>query len=301
MRVVITGLTESTITFNEIQVSSGAKLNLHGEEHATVEIDTVYQTNEVNILKKAGLISIEDLEVKPVPTPEPIPAPTPAPTPVSDESQGVKSITPEKATPAVQETVEEDVKPEKKGPQPIKRGRGRPKGAKNKTKADDKEDPTESSRVIVAGEDGAPVESKMTKESDIDKTPEPTTETLDSNPEPTRASIEAMEKLEEEEKDDKSMMEGLSDADEKELPINEQMGRDATIFTGKSSAQKEMKNSVIPESEVARAADPFIDRGDVDEKDRVDANTNAFLDDLSEGEKSNTGSDDDTDDTFVEL
>jgi hypothetical protein len=274
MKIGITGLTASTITFNEIQGGSGANLNLHGEETAVVEMDTVYKTNEINVLEKAGLIKVENLDPKPEPTPTPVQ--TPVQTPV-----------PEPTTDPVEEKTEEktEEKAEKKGPKPVKRGRGRPKGAKNKTK----EYPTESSRTIVAGEDGTPVESNMTKTAEIDF----------EESETTRASIEAMEKLEEDEKAEREVV----NTDEKELPINEQMGREATIFTGESSKKVEMKNKMVPESEAAKKADPFIDRDVESETDKLDDETNSFLVDVSDNdpEAPNPDKGGETDDSFIEI
>ena len=69
--------------------------------------------------------------------------------------------------------------------------------------------------------------------------------------EATRASIEAMKQLEAEEAE-----EDTEDVqwDESALPENERMGSPATIGAGKNSIQVNMRNSILPESEIAAKA-----------------------------------------------
>lgn len=143
-------------------------------------------------------------------------------------------------------------------PKPIKRGRGRPKGSKNKQT---KKEPTggepeesheeESSRVIVATPNG-PVEGQM-KKSAIPDAPES---------EQTRASIEAMEKLEAEEAEEAEEDEAF--IDESELDPSERMGNEAVISTGKEAVKVELTNSILPEAEVIKERDPFIENKDLE-------------------------------------
>ena len=293
MEVRITGLTESTITFNEIDMSSGSKLIMHGQETATVNLDNPAKLNEVSVLEDCNLIKCvetnkeekcddckdcqhteakvapdkadEDIEDKPAETPPPV-----APEPVVEAQ-------PETPAPT-EDTEDTEDKAEK-------RGRGRPKGSKNKKagsikRVDNKEKSEEKSddnRVIVVSETGKPVEASTTTEDDKDSAEES---------ESTRASIEAMKKIEKEENEAKE----AEKLDEKTEDVNNQMGSKATVYTGEGASKVEMKNSMVPDSDVAKEADPFIDKEDSAAKAEVDAETNSFLDGLT-----------DEDDSFIEI
>jgi hypothetical protein len=66
----------------------------------------------------------------------------------------------------------------------------------------------------------------------------------------TRASIEALKRLEEEDYENEEAIE----VDESNLPMNERMGLEATVGTGKEAAKVNMQNSILPESEISAKA-----------------------------------------------
>ena len=248
MRAKITGLTGSTITFTEIEMSSGVKLIMHGKESAIVELDSATKQNEIAVLEGCKLIKcVEFNEVKETPA-------------SPSEPEVTKEVEPE-----VAEEVEDA---------PKKKGRGRPKGAKNKKsikrvdKVPESSKTEDDSRAIVVTENGKPVEANSIKE-DM-KAPEES--------EITRASIEALEEMEKEEKAAKEK----KPVDEESLDANSQMGRTATVYNGEGPSKIDMTNSAVPESEVAKESDPFIDGDEQEAKTEADKETNAFLDDIDE-------------------
>jgi hypothetical protein len=250
MQVTIKGLTDSVITFTHVTVLNGANLILHGQVEAIVTLDTIEKKTEISGLKNANLISSVIIGEEKEPEPEL------APEPKGDE--------------------ESEDKP--------KRGRGRPKGSKNKKK-DEKEpvlekvtednpeenatpvDPAEeaqdSSRVVVMTAGGeavsADMQNKMTGEIE--------------ESEQTRASIEAMEKIEAEERGEDLE----TPIDESNEDPNNQMGGKAVVGGAEGASKVAMKNSILPE-ETNVKADPFIDRGENAEKDEKDDKDNPFID-----------------------
>lgn len=272
MEAKIIGLTDSTITFNEISVRSGNKLILHGKEEALVNLDTAVKLNEIAVLERCKLIKcIEVIADK-------------KPTCVKEVKEEVKETKEE-------ETKEEDIDEttddsEEVEDAPTKKGRrGRPKGAKNKKtiKRIEKIERAENKsndRTIVVNENGKPIETKTIKE-DV-KAPEES--------ESTRASIEAMEEIEKEEK----LAKEIKVVDESSIEVSNQMGRTATIHTGQGTSKVDMKNNFIPESEVAKNSDPFIDPIASDRK--AGDETESFLDEIDENNENN-----DEDDAFIEI
>ena len=261
MKAKIIGLTESTITFNEIEMSGGNKLIMHGKEEAFVILDTATKSNEIAVLEGCKLIKCVEINT-------------------DSENTQDEDATPKIDTP-VDEAVDEEIedspsatKETEETEETKKRGRGRPKGAKNKkaikrvnTKAKKPEETEKNTdnRAIVVNEIGKPIEASTITEEDKDTAEES---------EATKASIEAMEKLEEEEKEAKEKEK--EPVNEETEDTNNQMGRKATVYTGEKALKVDMKNSMVPESEVAKESDPFID------KEESDDETNAFLEDIDE-------------------
>jgi len=253
MKVRIINLTESIINFNKCGIP------LRGREEATVEIDNEGKKNEIMGIQRAGLIDVE-AESPELPnteereaTPEEIKA-------VQD--QLAQSANDPNLTLVTGHTLEIDNKTGEvtkvdnvEAPKAKNKG-GRPKGSKNKkgTKSDQQrvieaEAKTQQmgGRVVIATVDGLK-EGRMTR-SVIDDLPES---------DRTRASLEAMEKLQREEEEEISLPDTL--LDENTLPPNEQMGRKATISTPQGDMKIDLVNSVVPESKQSREANPFIDR-----------------------------------------
>jgi hypothetical protein len=105
--------------------------------------------------------------------------------------------------------------------------------------------------------------------------------------EQTKASLEAMEKLEAEERGDNVDVDvDEEQVEEKEEDPNNQMGGTAVVGGQDGATKTAMKNSILPE-ETNVKADPFIDRGENSEKEKSDDTKNAFID-----------ADDDKDDPF---
>ena len=99
----------------------------------------------------------------------------------------------------------------------------------------------------------------------------------------TRASIEAMKRLEEEEENDTILPD--TPVDESKLNPNEQRGRKATVYTPEGMKSVDMVNNATPNSK--KVDDPFIDREDKENNKKVD-----FIDKKE---------DDDKDDAFIEI
>lgn len=159
--------------------------------------------------------------------------------------------------------------PDKKG-EPKKKA-GRPKGAKGKNslaqiekaRVEKAEAETQKmgSRVIVSTGDG--VKEKKMVSSVINELPES---------DKTKESIEAMAKLEKEEKE---VVLPDVPVDNKKLDPSEQMGRKAVVASAQGEDRVDMKNSILPDSDKTKARDPFIDR-EPDQKDDEDPD-DAFL------------------------
>ena len=291
MKIRIINLTECIINFNK------CGFPLRGKEGATVEIDTEDKKNEILGIQRAGLIDVE-LESPEVPeVPE---------VPEEKAEETTEKKVEEKAEETTEKKVEEKAEEREATPEEIaavqerlaqsandpnltivthngfildppnntetaetpkaKNKGGRPKGSKNKkgVKA-----PTEQQRVITAEaktqEMGGRVvmatvdgvkEGRMGR-SVINDIPDS---------ERTRASIEAMKKLEKEEEEEISLPDTL--VDESKLPPNEQMGRKATIATPEGEMKVNLVGSVVPESKQSKNANPFIDRP-LDESEQV--------------------------------
>ena len=202
MKAKIKGLTLSTIAFTEIEMSSGTKLVMHGQEEAVVDLDTATILNEVSVLEGCNLIKCTQIKKTKAPK-APKAAPVVAEAEAEDEaidpvSEAVEPVTEVAEVPTEPAVVTPEVEEIEDAPK--KRGPGRPKGAKNKkmikrADASDKpkaseDDANEDGKVIVVNENGKPVESKTITEADKSSPEESET---------TRASIEAMEEIEKEE------------------------------------------------------------------------------------------------------
>ncbi len=214
-------------------------------------IDSAEKEAELNELVNAGLIEISNKESEPPKPPEPLKPP---------ENSNKKTL---------QET-----------PKKV----GRPKGSKGKIqKASTKEESKEAienqmgNRVVIGTGSGTK-EGRM-KYSAIDDIPEN---------ERTKASLDAMEKLEEEEKTGRSKVETI--IDESKLDASEQMGRKATISNQGQAESVEMKNSILPHSKDIKDGDPFIDESEAPAEDEA-----AFIDKSEENENK------DADDDFLQL
>lgn len=249
-QISVIGKTDSTINLNKIGVP------IRGKTRATLTINNAEQEGELMGIVRAGLLEI--IQDHSLPSTPSIPL--------------ISSIIDISARPkakqeAIIETVPETVLEKKKG--------GRPKGAKNKPKEMPKKSQAKDeakrvaeaeaktqkmgSKVIVGTLDGPKV-GKMTRSAADDIT----------ESEQTKASIEAMQKLEKEEDID------LDDTfvDEDSLDASEQMGRKAVVANESGTNQKNMTTSILPES---KRTDPFIDRKDkveikaIEDNDDLDA------------------------------
>ena len=203
---------------------------LHGQETIGIKIETEAQKREIAELLGANLIAIMD-------------------------APQIQSVNVEKTA-------------EVNDPKPIKKGRGRPKGSKNpknlknKPREVKKSENIENNQLegtVIVGTASGPVSGKM-KKNVVSDLPES---------EQTRASLEAMKKLEDEEVEEARKEATRPPVDESRLDVSERMGNKATIATGKDHKELEMKNSYVPESEVIKEADPFIKEETDDKIDDV--------------------------------
>lgn len=262
MRVTIKGITPSTIAFNTLGIvirGDSKNLKLYPESYAKhIDIVNEAQLSEVNSLVNARLITIE-AEDTPKPKPDPISPDKLASIVKPEQAKKVESTNTLPKTDSGEEEVEDAPR----------KGRGRPKGSKNKksnksskvspvkkvkkasAEIERKDDP--ESKSIVMTLDGA-VEGRVTR-SAVGDIPDG---------DRTQASLDAMKKLEEEDELDSSLPD--IEIDESTLDPSERMGMEAVISAGEHGAEKVgMKNSIIPEaSQIRERGVEFIDQADKD-------------------------------------
>ena len=272
MLLKIIGLTDSVITLNVLGVT------LHGKVSGTFIIKNDNQLSEVKLLRKAGLIGVEDLEAtqteQELPKQEVLAK--------KDKPKASKSSKPSKPEAT---KVEPEVKVAKKS-----LGRGRPKGSKNKS-VQKKTILTQDQKVKLAEEDtqkmgsdviiatGNSFQKKKMRHSFAGEIPESAK---------TQESLDAMDKVLKEERDEE--VEDKPTIDENKLDPSEQMGKMAVISDMGRPTKKEMKNSILPASADIKNRDPFIDRDD--KKNEKDKSEEAFI-----GGKP----DDDPSEAFIEV
>ena len=144
-----------------------------------------------------------------------------------------------------------------------------PKSEQDRVKEAEELTQQSESRVIVSTGNET-IETKMTKNAE-GEIPES---------EATKASLEAMAKLEEEENEEGEEDEDAPPVKEEDLPPEEQMGREAVVMDQGSDKKVDMVNTAVPNSDKDR--DPFIDR---EEKAEITAAEKAS-EDKSEDSKS---------------
>jgi len=295
MKVTIRGITPSTIAFNTLGIVIRGDNNtpeLYPESIA-IHIDVVNedQLTEVNSLVNAGLIAVEVEEGETQSAPKVTPkdlvatdaAPIPIPVPSAPEAPVEAPETDDEVedAPAPEATAEEQEEEEKP------KSRGRPKGSKDKKPRKNSKSKSASKKavkkvvkpaspddeettVIVMTPDGAKT-GKMYRSAagDIDDS------------EQTRASLEAMKKIEEEEEFDANLPDDV--VDESKLSPEERMGGEAVVG-GETGAEKvAMQNSIVPEAQqIKDRAVEFIDQAD---KDADEAAKQSFVDKKEKSEK----------------
>lgn len=302
MKVTIKGMTPSTLCFKTLGIiirGDSKDLENHpGSIARSIDLVNEDQITEVNSLVNAGYITIE---VEDAPAPKKllpvlqhtsVPVPVPAPTPVVEEEVEEIEEVEDSIMPPEMITTPEPKAEEKKAELVAKpRGRGRPKGSKNKQtikkiKKSANETVENSSDVVVMTPAGAQTgKMKNSFSGEIEDNDR------------TRASIEAMQQLEDEEAEPEYVI------DESKLDPSEQMGRKAIISTGEKELAVEMKQSMIPEAKQIKergiqwvdgdgaidspaknaakdtAKDAFVDKADKEATEATDAIDNAFIDD----------------------
>jgi len=252
MKVNLIGLTDMTISF------SGLGFVLRGKTVANnIDIKSDSQMRELIGMKNAKLINIEEIgEVKES---------------ISLDPSEVKIVLEEKKEDKTSDTVTKTAETAEttktaKTAKTIKKI-----SRKTESKEDEGSENVEDSDEVVIMVDGKARKGKSKKAM--------AGEPLDS--EATRASIEALKQLEDEENEAKEAEKNRKEIDENLLPLNERMGQSATIaFGSKKSSSVQMKNSIIPEAEQIKNANNFI-QSDEDkeiikkEKERI---KNVFID-----------------------
>lgn len=303
MRVTIKGLTDSTITFNTLGIilrGNSSKVELYPNSVAKhIDIKTEDQMRELICLKNAKLIEVID-ETNPAPS-----------IPIATKNvviQPIQPVQPTQPKPEVKppveeiedapvtqdEEIEDDVPltvSNKKQPKKV----GRPKKnvkakvakvAKVKSikriEAPDPIDKEDGSKIVVMTPNG-PIEGNAINNMS-GEIPES---------EATRASIEALKQMEEEERGETESL-----VDESKLDVSERMGEEVVVATGENSITKiAMKNSILPE------ADSIKNRGiqwiSPDGEDSVQENLDESIKDIFiDGEDPKDG---DEPDNFIEC
>lgn len=244
--IVITGTTGAVISLNKI----GGYIR--GKEPTFLIIDTPDKERELEGLIKSGLVKEETQSLaKTVDTPKETEQPkitdklehpkqenvvsdpnvsfvVPEFKPTENKTSDAKKSKVKRASSSVVETnLDGDVKSEKMG-----------------------------SRVVVST--GSGVKEGRMKYSSID-------ESVDSDR--TKASIEAMKKLEDEEKNGKGRIKTI--IDESKLDASEQAGRKAVISNEGKADIANMENSILPNSKEIKDRDPFIETEDNEDNDDI--------------------------------
>jgi hypothetical protein len=258
MRITIRGLTQKTITFNSLGfVLRGAVVA------KSIEIKNDEQLRELNSVKNSGLIAYEREDL--IPSEKEI-----STTLVPLEEKSCKRD----AIKIIKSDGEIEDAPTKPTIVVAKKQRGRPKGSLNKKVETKKTEglikngqPSEedNSQVTIMTPGGvvkgrlANANAAQMKDSDA-----------------TRASLDAMEKIEEEER---QAGDETTKLDENDFDISDRMGLSATISTGMGTTQKiSMKKSLLPEAEAINNAKKFIDDKDSNLNEKDDNSKNAFID-----------------------
>jgi hypothetical protein len=255
MKVCITGLTELTIVFNSLNIV------LRGMQTAKgVKVETDEQKAELIQLRDTGMIDVDALE-------EPKPAPAPKrrrrsrkkAEPKVEQTEGSE----EKAEEEAGEKTEEETAKKSTGKSTKKSG---PKTVKRASK---KQDDVEVKDDVVVMTPGGAVKGRMVNKAVAGQ----------ENESKVAASLEAAEKLEQEENE-----EGLPE-NERELDASEKMGGQAVIATGEGESVKvDLKNSVLPEADTIKDRDPFIDEdlGNLEDENEAFIDKDDILDDDGE-------------------
>lgn len=316
MRVTIKGLTDSTITFNTLGIiirGNSFKPELYPNSIAKhIDIKTDEQMRELISLKNAKYVSFfDESETASISTLNATVVPNKPVIQVPNTSKTVWK-NPVKIIPAAEETnivnnddiedmpskkVVEDEGEELLTVETKKNKGGRPrKDAKKASKI--KAKPIKKSSSI-----SKPQASGMEPDSKIVvMTPNGAIEGHAVNNmagempegESTRASIEALRQMENEEAEPESLV------DESKLKQEEQMGGTVVIATGENGIVKgKMKNSLLPEADaIKKRGIKFIDpNGDDAPLSTKDTSKDAFID----GNDSVDSDGDDSDDSFIEI
>jgi len=277
MILKITGLTDSVITLNVLGVT------LHGQVSGIFNVQNDNQLTEIKMLRKVGLIKVEDMDI--TQTEQELPPEKTEDRPTQEEG---KEEGKEEPKVEVKEEPKEEPKEEvKENPKKVKKSPGRPKGSKNKAqkktltqdqkvkKAEAETDKMGSDVVVATGEGFQKVKMRHSFAGEIPES------------EKTQASLDAIDKILKEENDEP--VEDKPTIDESKLDPSEQMGRNAVVSDMGKPTQTEMKNSILPHAKETKERDPFIDR----EEKEDDKSKNAFLDKPDDK--------DDPDDSFIEV
>lgn len=249
MRVTIKGLTASTIAFNTLGIilrGNSNNVELYPNSIArSIDIKNDDQLSEVNGLVNAKLISIEvEGDAK---------------------KEAKKEEVLKQAIEAKSNEVDDEISDAPAKPSPKKTSSknktSKIKAVKKKETPVIKEEPKEDldylGKSYVMTPSGAVEKSMVRSEAG---------EIRDSDK--TKASIEALKKMEREDQLDQED----TIIDESKLDISERMGQEAIVSTGTSNRKVAMQNSFIPEAKQIRDKGPqFIDEPAIDV-------TDAFID-----------------------
>jgi len=206
--------------------------------------------------------------------------------------------------------------------EPVKKGRGRPKGAKNRTtlakeienkkqqKKQTKLEKQEKEQAKDQIETNKVTRNKSEAEAITDEMGAKAIVAVPGGPAKVKmvnsfvgeanevlhaeASVKAMEELEAEERDE--VVDEKYVINEEDLDPSERMGGKAVISTGGHAKQIDLVNSILPESQTIKERDPFIDREDNAEIEKIKktADSDEFIED-----NNGFGNSEDEDDPFL--
>jgi len=260
MRVNICGLTDMTISF------TGIGLILRGKTKATnIDIKSDDQMRELIGMKNAKLISLEMEEVAPVviKAPEAIKivledlnneGEPETDTENEDIGDSINNDSPISLAPLIPEIPKIPSLPKLENSKKLENDAQNKKNSKKTIKRIAKQENLENAKTTVNDQDEGEVVIMTTAGAKKGRGKRTMSGEMPES-EATKASIEALKKLEDEEKEGIEEEENRKPIDESKLPLEERMGGKATIAFGTKNIESvKMKNSILPEADQIRNA-----------------------------------------------
>lgn len=299
MRVNICGLTDMTISF------TGIGLILRGKTKATnIDIKNDDQMRELIGMKNAKLISLEMEEVAPViiKAPEAIKIVLEdldkeeetgiEEEEIEDIGDAVNNDSSISIAPLIPEIPKMPKFPKLENSKKLENDAQNKKNSKKTIKRIAKQENLESTKTTINDQDEGEVVIMTTAGAKKGRGKRTMSGEMPES-EATRASIEALKKLEDEEKEGIEEEANRKPIDESKLPLEERMGGKATIAFGTKNIEAvKMKNSILPEADQIRNANliPLEEKSfKQKEKERIKS---AFIDSSQDDDEDAANPDD---------